>query len=144
MPSSAEHAARVREGLAFLDDPATQRHPYQAVIECFYTTLHMFEATVYDLTPKHRKRHFENHGERTRFLSACRFTPSDPFFPVAADYEALRGLSEQARYLAPAGTATSQPLRLPADVEQAKALHMAVRRNLEALYENDKKKAPWV
>lgn len=137
MPSSAEHVIRIKEGMAFLEDELARKYPNELVTSYFYTCLHMFEATVFDFTPKGKKRHFFTHGERTVFLSSVRF---DPFFYMVADYEALRGLSEQARYLSPAGVESYEPLRVPADIEQARH---AIKRSMEVAYSAKKKQAPW-
>jgi len=144
MPTSAEHSIRIGQGLRFLAEPKAQEYPNELVIAYFYTSLHMFEATLYDLQPTNRPRHLYTHGDRDKFLSRARFDSSSPFFGVARSFETLRGISEQARYLSPAGSETYEPLRT-ADVLSAKALYDEIKNRLEGQYqERLKKPAPWV
>ena len=142
MPASSEHARRVREGLEFLSDPHAEKYYNDRVIEYFYVALHMFEAALYDFGQKPAK-HLYKHGDRTQFLSRVRFDPKHPFFEMVADYEALRSLSEQARYLSPAGAETYEPLRVPRDIEQAKMYFQKIRSVIEALYTSNSKPIPW-
>lgn len=143
MPASSEHGARIKKGLAFLSAPASAAFHEQQVIEYFYSCLHMFEAAVYDFTPKPKQQHFYSHNDRTKFLSASRLETKSPFFNVARDYEALRELSEQARYLSPAGSQTHEPLRIPQDINDAKQLHNDIKSALEEEYKKRKKPHPW-
>ena len=57
-------------------------------------------------------------------------------------YEALRGLSEQARYLSPAGINVFTPLKVPRDVDQARVCFESIRSKLEAILMKDKKTIP--
>ena len=143
MPASSEHGSRIKKGLAFLSSPNTSGFHEQLVIEYFYCCLHMFEAAVYDFTPKPRPQHFYSHNDRTKFLSTARLDSNNPFFEVARDYEALRELSEQARYLSPAGSQTYEPLRIPQDVNDAKQLHEDIKRHIAEQYRKRKKSTPW-
>ena len=144
MPASSEHAQRIRQGLDFIGAAYSKDHANELVIAFFYCALHMFEAAVYDFTAKPRPRHYYTHGDRTKFLASVKFQTSHPFFPMVSDYEALRGLSEQARYLSPAGAETYEPLRLPRDRDDAEALFKNIREKIENVYTLQGKKAPWL
>jgi hypothetical protein len=52
-------------------------------------------------------------------------------------------LSEQARYLSPAGEQCHSPLRLPADLDQARALHESLKQQFEAILKKCAKPVPW-
>ena len=144
MPTSAEHSIRIRQGLDFVNTALAKEHPNELVIACFYTCLHMFEAALYDFQPRGRPRHLYTHRDRDNFLSATRLDRNSPFFEVARDYESLRGVSEQARYLSPAGSETYEPLT-PTDTESAKTLYEAIKKTLEGQYQQRlTKSAPWL
>ena len=143
MPSSAQHSIRIGQGAKFLAEPKVQEYPNELVSAYFYTSLHMFEATLFDLQPANRPRHFYTHGDRDRFLAAARFDSHSPFFGMARSYEALRGISEQARYLSPAGSETYEPLQ-PKDISAAKVFYESIKKTLEGVYQDRlKKPAPW-
>ena len=144
MPTSAEHSIRIGQGARFLAEPKAQEYANELVIAYFYTSLHMFEAALYDLQLPSRPRHLYTHGDRDRFLANARFDTTSPFFGLARSFETLRGISEQARYLSPAGSETYEPLT-PNDVLSAKTLYQDIKKKLEEAYQNKlKEAAPWV
>ena len=142
MPTSSEHAARIGDGLRFVCVEYAEKHPNELVIAYFYTALHMFESALYDFTAKPKPQHFYAHGDRTLYLSRVRFDRTHWFYGRPQDYEALRRISEQARYLSPAGSHTHEPLHLPRDVHQALALFTDIRRQIEREYQTRGKPLP--
>jgi hypothetical protein len=144
MPASSEHAARILDGMRFIGAEYAAAHPNELVVAHFYICLHMLEATLYETHPKYcPEKHFYSHGDRTRFFKSLFLNFNNPLLLVSVDYEALRGLSEQARYLSPAGITAYTPLKVPRDVDQARMCYESIRSKLEALLAREKKTIPW-
>ena len=144
MPTSSQHSIRVKQGLDSVNTALAKEHPNELVIACFYTCLHMFEAALYDFGTEEQPRHFNTHRDRYKFPSAASSDSSSAFFELALDYQSLRDVSEQARYLSPAGSETYEPL-ITTDVESARTLYEAIKKKLESQYQQRlKNPAPWL
>jgi len=143
MPTSNEHAIRVRDALRFIGDVPPDC-PTQTVTERFYACLHMLEAAVFDFKDLSRQRHYTNHSERGAFLKSIAYDFGHPLFEVIRDYEALKALSESARYCSPKGSSVYTPLRPQRDLPHAAELHRNVQQTLERIYTDKRLRAPWL
>jgi hypothetical protein len=114
------------------------------VTEYFYAALHMFEAAVFDFPElADGKKHFATHQERREFFRTNLFAPANELQAIGPLYTTLRGLSERARYLSPAGTWVHSPLKTR-DLPEAKRVFEAIRGAMEELYGKRKADAPWL
>lgn len=138
MPNTAQHTARVKQGLAAIALLEASGCYETLVNEYFYTCLHMVEATHYELL---NKQHCDGHQSRQKFFRDQPY--SSAWFEMGVDYDALRKLSEKARYLGPLGTTLHSPLDVAHDVKVAKDFFEAISKRLASLYKAKNVSVPW-
>jgi len=141
MATNSEHGQHAKKLATFALSPATSSNSEMQVTALFYACLHMFEATAYELNPKHGlSDHYTTHTDRRAFLNNVSYT--SPFAPVVRDYKILQSYSERSRYLSLRATSKYFPLT-SADIADAKTLYQDIKRELEDILKNEGKKVPW-